>query len=108
MSLEADLLALMLQAVTLYPRLNVDGDRIASYGSGVTVAARIEFSPKKIVDASGREVISSARVFIPPDTTAHVTDQITMPEGDNVNPTILRVDRNPDETGLIHHQVIYV
>ena len=99
MALEPELLALMIDTVLIKARTTVDGDRTESFGAGVSVAARVEYSPRMVVDSNGRQSIASAVVYIPAEPVVDETAQVVLPNGRATS--ILRVDRMSDDAKFI-------
>jgi hypothetical protein len=104
MTIESDFLELMTQTVTIAPLTGHNDFAEPAYGTAVSHRARVVGKIRRVLNAEGREVISSQQVYIygAPDISTQA--QITMPDG--TTPQILRVERYPDENGD-HHEVVY-
>jgi hypothetical protein len=103
--MDAGLLVLLNQHVTIAPATGLDSEGMTTYGTAVTYDALVVGKQKLMRDMQGREVVSSAQVYV--DGTAVVTasSKITLPDG--TTPTILAVSSYPDLDGVTDHQVIY-
>lgn len=91
------------ETVTFSPRTTTDADRVQAYGAPVSVAAYIERTPRRTVDATGRDVLSNALVIVDITPTIEPTALLTMPDGSH--PLILSVARYDQ---LIPHQEVFV
>lgn len=53
-----------------------------TYGTAVSMPARLDEKPKLIRDARGREILSDKTVWLQPGSTAiGVNDRVTLPDG---------------------------
>lgn len=52
-----------------------------SYGAPVTQMARVEFRLRTVVDATGAERMSRARVFLNGTVQMDIKDKVTLPDG---------------------------
>jgi len=78
-----------------------------TYSTVTSYLARIENYDKLIRNAQGQEVLSTCQVYCDNDVVIDLRDKITSTEFAVTYPEILRIDRNPDETGALDHIVIY-
>lgn len=103
--MDAGLLLLLNQHVTIAPATGVDTEGMRTYGTAVTYDALVIGKQKLVRDAQGRDVVSSAQVYV--DGTAVVTaeSKITLPDG--TTPVILAVSVYPGLEGVTDHKVIY-
>lgn len=102
--LEADLIELMLDEVTLEPWMGSDGFADPVYGLGRTVQCRIQFSTRRIIAADGREVVSSVQITTAtPNVRLTTKDRLTLPDG--ASPAILRVAEAKDDTGPYYQEI---
>ena len=103
--MEHDFLDFFQQEVTIKPWTGQNVYAEATYGPGVDYPARVQQKVKMIRNAQGQEVISTVQVYL--DGTAPVTvkDLIILP--DDTQPLIQAVTSSPDETGVIHHKVVW-
>lgn len=81
--------------------------------ASITVKARIEHDTRLVRDQQGREVVSTARIFMKPTSTTGSTcivtikDKITLPSGYAPQiPPIIQVRRQNDEDGLHHWEIV--
>jgi len=103
--MDAGLLLLLNQHVTIAPATGLDSEGMRTYGTAVTVDALVIGKQKLVLDSQGRDVVSSAQVYL--DGTAVVTTEskITLPDG--TTPVILAVSVYPDLDGVTDHKVVY-
>lgn len=104
MALEAELLDLMVDVVTVAPFAAVNGYGEPSFGTATQIQARIERTNRKVYGADGTERVATTRVYLPPSPPVSERDRLTLPDGRQ--PRILSVERGSDERGE-HHQVVY-
>jgi len=74
-------------------------------GTPVAYAARVEYNHTMTRNDLGQEVVSKAQTYLSGNVPVTTKSQITLPDGNK--PLILSVEANPDETGTIHHKVVY-
>lgn len=74
------------QSITLEKFVSRDAYHNITYGAPSTVHAAIEYIIKKIIDATGTEIVTSAWIALPPNTSISYNDKITLP--DNSTPVI--------------------
>jgi hypothetical protein len=112
MSIPEPLLSMCRDTVTIEPWSDVDSYGAPTYGTGVAYPARIVGHRKIVRDATGQEVVSSAKVIVAADVTVDMRSRITLsqvPGGCTSQPRILSVDYFPwTTTGYLSHAVIYV
>lgn len=99
--MDAALLALLTETLTVAPYLSQDAYGKPTYGPSVTYAAREEWKIRRIVDQTGQERISRARVFFDGDVTLTLRDQVTLTDG--TTPPILLLYHVRDLSGGTHH-----
>jgi len=105
MAIDRDLLQMMPHTVTIKPRTGVDAYSKPSYSAGVDWTCYVDYRPKKIRNAAGQEVVSSAQVYVGGVSGATVSSEITLPDGSK--PVILMVNKLSDEQPD-YAEVIYV
>jgi hypothetical protein len=112
MSLPEPLLSMCRDTVTIEPWSSVDSYGAPTYGTGVEYPARIVGHNKIVRDATGQEVVSSAKIIVASDVTVDMRSRVTLsrvPGGGTSQPRILSVDYFPWVTaGNLSHAVIYV
>lgn len=102
--MEAELKALLKQTVQVASTtLNTYGEQIE--GTPTSYPARTEYKYKMVRDSQGREVVSKAQTYLDGDAKISASSIITLPDG--TKPLILDIEKTPDETGEIHHIVVY-
>lgn len=104
MALEAELLDLMVDSISVAPFSTRNGYGEPSFGTATILPARIERTNRKVYGADGTERIATTRIFVPAGTPIDERDRLTLPDGRT--PRILSVERGSDERGE-HHQVVY-
>jgi hypothetical protein len=93
--------------VTIEPFASRDGFGNATYGTAVTLRARVQGKPKAIRTKGGIEATSTVQVYVGPSPFVTPLDRLTLPAFYPVRqPPILSVEPDSDESGQ-HHQVIY-
>jgi subtilisin family serine protease len=112
MALPQPLLAMCRDTVKIEPWSSVNSYGAPTYGTGTSYAARIVGHRKIVRDATGQEVVSSAKITVAADVTVDMRSRITLsavPGGCTATPKILSVDYFPWLTsGGLSHTVIYV
>lgn len=105
MALAPELLELMKQTIQVAPLVSINayGDEV--FGTAVPYDCYIEEKPTKILNQIGAEVISSHTVYVASTGRINITSQCTLP--DDSQPFLIRSDVWNDETGDIHHVVLY-
>lgn len=101
---ERDFLAWFKQTVTIEPFIGVNAYAEPQYGVPVQYSAFVQRKTKLVRDRTGREVVSTAQVYLDGTVNIGVQDRITLPDGSQ--PIVLSVEVLPDETGAIHHRVV--
>jgi len=104
MPLEQDFLEWFSSTVTIEPYTGQNLYGEPDYGDAVEYPALIRYRTRKVLDREGREVVSSAQVYLNGDVGIDVRDRITLPDG--TSPVIISIEKYPDETGNIHHKVV--
>jgi hypothetical protein len=97
---------LLNQSVTIATRATVGNGGLNTYNSATTYAARVEPSRKKVLTPDGRELVSSAKVFLSASVVVNTTDRITLPDAST--PEILDVKPNYDGDGVNQFVVVIV
>ena len=97
---------LLRSTITVEPRTGQDGYGMPTYGTAVTVAARIVYRPKMVRSTEGKEVVSGVTAWVTSQlVTVAATDRITLP--DATTPRILSVERVPDEAGTVYTKIYF-
>ncbi len=102
-SIESELAAMMPHTITIQPYTNSDGWGNKNYGAAWTCRGRIVNKRRKVLSATGGEVISETTIYL--DTTSEIgmDDLVTMPDGFSPRqPQIISVKRQSDESGLYY------
>jgi len=103
--MDASLLLLLNQLITIEPASGMDAYGQSSYGTGVSVHARVEGRNRVVVDAQGNNAVSSTTIYVDGLTVVSTASRITLPNG--TTPLILAIAEMPDIDGTPHHKVIY-
>ena len=108
MALDSELLALMVDTVTIAPLNARGGDGIVVYGPPVTYRARVESTNRKVMTNwlgdIAEERVATGRTYLPESPVVTERDRITLPDGRQ--PRILAVEHQSDERGP-HHQIVW-
>lgn len=99
--METALLALLTETLTVAPYLSQDAYGKPTYGPPVMYPAREEWKIRRIVDQTGQERISRARVFFDGNVPLTMRDHVTLTDG--TAPPILLLYHVRDISGGIHH-----
>lgn len=103
--MDATLLDLCQQTLTLEAPGSPDGFGGTAYGAAVAYPARIRGEAKLVRAADGQERVSSTVAWVPgpPDGPATIDplSRATLPDGSQ--PPILAIESMPDETGAVDH-----
>jgi hypothetical protein len=102
--MEQELLALLKQTVSIAGTTTNKYDEQVP-GTPTSYPARVEYNNVLVKDSQGKEVVSKAQVILDGTVSVGSLDEITLPDG--TKPIILSIEKNPDETGNIHHVVVY-
>ena len=93
--------------VTLEPYVSQDAYGMPSYGPAQTVAARVEWRIRRIVDMQGVERISRAKVFLDGSVAVQLKDRLALKDG--TTPPILALYSPTERRGSAahHHEVLF-
>lgn len=109
MALEAALQALMKQTILIAPYSGQNNYGEETYGTDVSYVCKIEYTNRLIRTVENKERVSTATIFVATTTTLSPRDRLTLPSGHTpANPPILGIEKQVDETGLVHHTVIFI
>lgn len=97
--------SLMRQTVTIAPWSSQNAYGEPAFGTAVTYPARVVARTRMVRDTQGREVVSTATVYLGAAPTLSVKDRLTLPNGET--PVIAAIGDYPDERGP-HHSVVYL
>jgi len=100
-----ELKKLLQETVTIAPYSSRNDDNEFSYGTGVSVACRLQHKKVVIPSDTGRDVISSCQIYVDGTTTVSTNSKITLASG--VSPVILAIYDTPDENGETYYRCIY-
>lgn len=103
--MDASLLLLLNQLITIESTSGMDAYGQSTYGTGVSVKARVEGRNRVVVDAQGNNAVSSTTIYVDGPTVVTTSSRITLPDG--TTPLILAIASMPDIDGTPHHKVIY-
>jgi hypothetical protein len=96
----------MTDTITIEPFSSRDGYGTASYGAAVTYACRVDGLQKQVVDATGVERISTAKIYLMGTPAIGPTDRLTLPASFTPQqPPILSVNPLTDESGAHHLEI---
>lgn len=108
--MDAELLALCNQVVTRYAFVSYDDHNDFTWNSiGTIFLGRVEFVNELIRNKDGQEAFSTARIYCDHLIVLDTRDKLTfdgMPTYAKY-PEILKIEKEPDETGEIYYQCIY-
>lgn len=99
--MDTALQALLTETLTVQPYLTQDAYGTPTYGPPVSYPAREEWRIRHIVDQTGHERISRARVFFNGTTPLTLRDQVTLTDG--TTPPILLLYHVRGLQGEISH-----
>ena len=103
--MDASLLLLLNQLITIEPTTGMDAYGQSSYGTGVSVKARVEGKNRMVMDAQGNNVVSGTTIYVDGITVVATSSRITLPNG--TKPLVLAIAEMPDINGTCHHKIIY-
>lgn len=103
--MEKALLALLNQVILVESATGVDAYGQSTYGTFVSVPARVEGKNRKVLNAQGNEVVSSTTIYVDGAAVITTSSRITLPDG--TKPLILSVESMPDIDGTPHHKVVF-
>lgn len=103
--MECDFLEFLQQTVIIEPWTGQNVYAEATYGPGANYSARVQQKVKMIRNAQGQEVVSTAQVYLDGSVSVTTEDRITLSDG--TQPLIQAVTSPPDETGAVHHKVVW-
>jgi len=105
MAIDAELVELMVDSVTIYPYTTTDSYGKRSKGSGTKFKCRLIYDTQLNKNNDGRDVLSSGRIITADDvSTVTVDSKLLLPDGST--PPIVSVSVISDETAVYHHAVI--
>lgn len=96
-----DLVALCTDSIVHEAFASQDGYGAPTYSAPVIRPGRLEYKIRRIVDSTGEERLSRARVFFDGTFTLELRDRLTLPDG--TAPRILQLYGPRDETGAVDH-----
>ena len=105
MGFESDFLGLMADTVQIRTHSGDDQYGQPEYGAPVSRVCRVVFKPEMLRAADGRELKSTARIYMSGDFGTTPKDKVIMSDGTEV--IIQEVRSYPDDLGT-HHEVIMV
>lgn len=95
------LLSMLTETLTVAPYLSQDAYGNPTYGPAVAYPAREEWRIRRIVDQTGQERLSRARVFFDGNVPLTLRDQVTLSDG--TTPPILLLYHVRGMHGEIDH-----
>ena len=108
MPVDAGLLCLFTDEVTIEPFTGRDFNNVESFGAGVTYQAHVTAKVEEVVRSTGDVAVATHRVVLTDRFTIDERDRITMPARFKIaNPEIMAVLEWTDENGP-HHTTIMV
>jgi len=108
MGFDAEFRSMMPHTIGVKPWGASDAWGNPTFGTLVSYQGRIENKRRKVINQLGEEVISNSTLYLATTAGIGIRDQITLPSGClPVNPVILAIERQHDESGA-HHVVVYV
>jgi hypothetical protein len=103
--MDSELLALLKETVTRHPYSSTNNDNEYAYGASQSVTCRIEYTPKRILNDVGDEIVSVAQVYVNGTQTLDHRDKIVLPDG--ATPEIIKIVSLPDENGDTYYKCIF-
>lgn len=97
MAIDPALQRLAPHTVTISPFSSYNSYGESSFGAGVSYQCLIEKKPRMVKDAQGKEVVSSAAVYLTSAPGITVKDKVTLP--DLSSPQILSFGTYPNQSG---------
>lgn len=98
--------ALLTETLTIAAYTGVqDGYGQPTFGSPVSVPARLEYKTRRIVTATGDERLSRCRAFLEGTLTLDLRDKLILPDG--TSPPMQLIYAPRDEGGAIDHYEVY-
>lgn len=104
--MDAALLDLLTDTVTLAPYVSQDAYGTPTYGATQTLAARVQYKVQRITNAQGQERVSQAKVFLDGTVTVALQDKLTLPDGRS--PAIQLLYEVKDVDGSRHHIEVWL
>ena len=106
MGLETDFLEFMPHTISVYEHDGFNEYAEPSYSTtATTYSAMVEERPDVVRSAFGDEVVSSHVVYVASTARIDMTSRIVLPDGSE--PPLIRSDVFSDETGNVHHVVLF-
>ena len=91
---------MLTSTITVEPWSSQDVYGQITYGTAVSMVARISKAPKLVRADDGREVVAGSTAWVDPASVViWARDRVTLPDG--TTPTVLSVERVPDERGRV-------
>lgn len=95
------LLAMLTETITQEVFAAQDAYGKPIYSAPVSLAARVEYKPRRVVDATGQERVSRATVFLDGTAVLGMRDRLTLPDG--TSSPIMQLYGPRDVNGSIDH-----
>ena len=96
----SELRAFMTSTITVEPWTGQDVYGKATYGTAVSIAARISEKPSRVLDSAGQTVVTGATAWTDAANTVITSkDRVTLPDGSQ--PPLIAVHRMPDDIGIV-------
>lgn len=106
MTIDSELLEIMVDTITLAGVSTKDAYGKRSWASAVTIEnCRVESGNHRVIDNNGDETVAVGKVYVPGQPTATIYDKLTLPDG--TTPPILMIDRVGDQFGSNHTVIHY-
>ena len=104
--MDTALLGLMFDQVTIEPFTGMDVNQAQTYGAAVTYTAQVLPYTQRVIDKTGKEIISSAHVIIPERVAVDSRSRLTLPAGFvPLQPPIITV-RPVKGLGIDHTEIV--
>ena len=92
--------SMLTSTITVEPYSSQDVYGVVTFGTAVSMPARIAEKPELIRATDGREVVAGSTAWVDPASVIiGARDRVTLPDG--TTPTVLSVERIPDERGRV-------
>ena len=98
------LVAMLTDTITHAAYVSQDAYGKPTYATGVSRPARVEYKVRRVVDATGQEKVSRAKVFLDGTVTLDLRDRITLSDSSTA-PILLLYSPHELDGSVSHHEV---
>jgi hypothetical protein len=96
----------MNQSVSISASGSMDKFGTFTFGTATSTKCYIESKPRKVVSATGIEVVSSATIYLSGNANYNPKMRILLPDG--TTPPVLKIEQIVNERGILEMSVVYV